>query len=282
MQRTGGKNCGYLQGIIIYKYVITVKTGLSIGKGRSGYRIGEPDNPVIKHPDGRPYIPGSSLKGRMRSLLEQKYIDWTKVPEKEPTNKEEREKWSFIFWSGGARIFAGPVPEEQEESNLALVDKENLKYLLKAFGSPIGRGEENAVAARVKITDAELIEGSEVQHIEEKPEVAIDRVTAAPNPRYNERVPPGTKFEGYIIIDVYKDENLRGILKVLKEGFQLVAIHGLGGSTSRGYGQVKIEIEKIGEEWFCDKEKKGSEEESDVLKGTYTVESGLRSEDESK
>ena len=50
---------------------ITLKTGLHIGAGDTEMRIGGTDNPVVKNPlDNRPYIPGSSLKGKIRSLLE--------------------------------------------------------------------------------------------------------------------------------------------------------------------------------------------------------------------
>ena len=46
-------------------------TGLHIGAGNDEIRIGGIDNPVLKHPySGQPYIPGSSLKGKVRSLLE--------------------------------------------------------------------------------------------------------------------------------------------------------------------------------------------------------------------
>ncbi|MCZ2152998.1 MAG: type III-A CRISPR-associated RAMP protein Csm3 [Bryobacterales bacterium] len=50
---------------------LCVLTGLRIGGGKDSVEIGGIDNPVIKHPHSqRPYIPGSSLKGKLRSLLE--------------------------------------------------------------------------------------------------------------------------------------------------------------------------------------------------------------------
>ena len=50
---------------------IELVSGLHIGSGNAEMHIGGTDNPVIKNPvTNQPYIPGSSLKGKMRSLLE--------------------------------------------------------------------------------------------------------------------------------------------------------------------------------------------------------------------
>ena len=51
------------------KRKIKVITGLHIGKGKDQIGIGEIDASVIRDRDGYPYIPGSSLKGKIRSLL---------------------------------------------------------------------------------------------------------------------------------------------------------------------------------------------------------------------
>ena len=48
--------------------------GLRIGGTREAAGIGETDNPILRHPISYlPYIPGSSFKGKLRSLLEQRY-----------------------------------------------------------------------------------------------------------------------------------------------------------------------------------------------------------------
>jgi len=50
---------------------IELVSGLHIGSGNTEMHIGGTDNPVIKNPvNNQPYIPGSSLKGKMRSLME--------------------------------------------------------------------------------------------------------------------------------------------------------------------------------------------------------------------
>src|SRR5690625_82014 len=49
--------------------IIKVETGLHIGGAKNSLDIGGLDSPVIKTPNGVPYIPGSSLKGKIRTLL---------------------------------------------------------------------------------------------------------------------------------------------------------------------------------------------------------------------
>ena len=64
-------NTGKLTGKIIITGLIELKTGLHIGTSQETLEIGGMDNPVIRDPLTRePYIPGSSLKGKLRSLLE--------------------------------------------------------------------------------------------------------------------------------------------------------------------------------------------------------------------
>jgi CRISPR-associated protein Csm3 len=59
-----------LIGKLILEGDLTCETGLHIGAGKGSLEIGGADNPVVKDAFGRPYIPGSSLRGKLRSLLE--------------------------------------------------------------------------------------------------------------------------------------------------------------------------------------------------------------------
>ena len=71
----------------IYTITGTIETvtGLHIGAGKDSIEIGGMDNPVIKHPHtGEHYIPGSSLKGKVRSLRS----------EERRVGKECRSRWS--------------------------------------------------------------------------------------------------------------------------------------------------------------------------------------------
>src|SRR5919205_1694031 len=60
-----------LIGKLVLEADLTCETGLHIGAGKGSLEIGGADNPVVKDAFGRPYIPGSSLRGKLRSLLEQ-------------------------------------------------------------------------------------------------------------------------------------------------------------------------------------------------------------------
>ena len=60
-----------LIGKLILEGDINCQTGLHIGAGKGSLEIGGADNPVVKDAFGLPYIPGSSLRGKLRSLLEQ-------------------------------------------------------------------------------------------------------------------------------------------------------------------------------------------------------------------
>src|SRR5579863_2770742 len=60
-----------LVGKLILSGDLHCETGLHIGAGKGSLEIGGADNPVVKDAFGIPYVPGSSLRGRLRSLLEQ-------------------------------------------------------------------------------------------------------------------------------------------------------------------------------------------------------------------
>src|SRR6202789_3881170 len=59
-----------LVGKLILSGDLHCETGLHIGAGKGSLEIGGADNPVVKDAFGLPYIPGSSLRGKIRSLLE--------------------------------------------------------------------------------------------------------------------------------------------------------------------------------------------------------------------
>lgn len=62
-----------LLGKIVIKGIIHTLTGLHIGAGRESIEIGALENTVLVDPvTKQPYIPGSSIKGKMRSLLERR------------------------------------------------------------------------------------------------------------------------------------------------------------------------------------------------------------------
>ena len=149
-----------LLGKVIIKGKIEAKTGLRIGGSTVGLDIGGVDNPVIKDAEGKPYIPGSSLKGKMRSLLEK--------AEGKPLNSN----------LGGTKIHV--CKDEKEYQNC---------HVCKIFGVP---GEKDfGEPTRLIVRDAVLIEESiteemkknlDLEYTEVKFENSIDRITSAANP----------------------------------------------------------------------------------------------------
>ncbi len=211
-------------GKVILRGKIKAVTGLHIGAQREVSEIGGIDNPVIKDPvTGLPYIPGSSLKGRLRSLLE--IAKHTEDPAKYEFNKPI-----------GKYVRIHVCPKYEDAVNCEVC---------RLFGAS---GESN-FPSRLIVRDAKLIkewiekwEKGELL-TETKTEVSIDRVTSAANPRQNERVPAGVEFDLEIIYNIEDKETWTTDLKNLISAMKMLEDTYLGGSGSRGYGKVKFNIE---------------------------------------
>jgi CRISPR-associated protein Csm3 len=205
---------------IVYDCTITLKTGLHIGGTNAALNIGGPDKFVVRNPlDNIPYIPGSSLKGKLRSLVELKNGCFT-------TNNR-----------GGY---------------LASTDPNSLSGAL--FG--VSSDSAQSHPSRIIIRDAKLDETSvdlnktEMPYTESKTEVAIDRVTAKANPRTFERVPAGARFNLSMVLNVFDDDDENKLRKTLKQAIDLLQDDYLGGQGSRGYGQVEIKINEEVEKMY--------------------------------
>ncbi len=190
---------------------IRLLTGLHIGGGTEALEIGGIDNPVIKDPkSGYPYIPGSSLKGKMRSLLE---IAKGKVVAKGPCQcgKEECDVCK-IFGNTNKDSKTGITRAVFRDSFL---DPESIKML----------NERNLTATEAKM------------------ENSIDRIKgAAISPRTTERVIAGLSFNFEIALRVLKEDgDGQKMVDFLKDGMLLLEKDALGGSGSRGYGKIKFE-----------------------------------------
>ncbi len=215
-----------LKDIIIIKGHIVLKTGLHIGGSKDDIEIGGIDSPVIKHPDGEPYIPGSSLKGKMRSLME-----WMEAV----VRPDGRVHTCGDGTCPVCRIFG--------------TTNENW-----AFGP-------TRIAVRDAFMDSSWRNGIVERGLsltEEKMENWINRLQGRAGDgglRNIERVPAGARFDfeiSYRVLEIDGDsqadvENFRKVLDVLR----LVEMDSLGGSGSRGYGRVAFEhlvITKEGKE----------------------------------
>lgn len=188
---------------------ITLITGLHIGGNSENVEIGGIDNPVIKlaTKDNAPYIPGSSLKGKMRCLLEQ---------------------------AAGAP----QVGLDEEVNNLFGITESKTNHI-------------NNQPSKLIVRDAMLSDDSkkallasdnlDMPYTENKFENVIDRVRGvAEHPRQTERVPAGAVFNAEFIINIWDDDNEQELLALFKKGIRLLENDYLGGSGSRGYGQIKF------------------------------------------
>ncbi len=206
---------------------IILKTGLHIGAGDVEMHIGGTDNPVIIHPFTKePYIPGSSLKGKVRSLLELR--------------------------SGLMGITEGePISISKLKSVKDDMQKEEGKKIIKLFGASAADSEElkDYGPARVSFSDCffteeirQKIKKGEMVATEIKAENSINRITGtAKNPRFTERVPAGIEFEFSITFKKF-DTDEDDLEDMLLEGLKMLEMDSLGGNGSRGYGKVKFEF----------------------------------------
>lgn len=183
---------------------LNLLSGLHIGGNGDNVEIGGIDNPVIRcaTKDWQPYIPGSSLKGKMRCLLEQIYGS-SKVGGNEVVNN----LFGFSKDNKPSKIIVRDAYLTEESIQLLKQNNDNL--------------------------DAPYTEG--------KWENVIDRIKGtAEHPRQTERVPAGVSFGVEFIINVWDDDNEEEFVALLKEGIKALENDYLGGSGSRGYGQVRF------------------------------------------
>ncbi len=221
-----------LIGKLVLEGDLHCETGLHIGAGKGSLEIGGADNPVVKDAFGRPYVPGSSLRGKLRSLLEQS--SGLAVPSE------------LVYLS----------KRKGQEVRIHQSDRpDDLVCLL--FGRNPGRMERvtgealesvNASPARLSVYDApldlesitpQMRENLDDELTEVKSENAIDRITSQANPRTLERVPAGARFRVRMVLDILAAED-RGLLARLVEGLRLLEDDALGGGGSRGSGRVRF------------------------------------------
>lgn len=194
---------------------VELLSGLHIGGGDDTMKIGGIDNGVVKDVNtDHPYIPGSSLKGKMRSLLE-----WDTgvvgIGDGSPFNSK----------------LIGKLPQDKE-----LID--NAKVLLTLFGDKEG---EFGIT-RISVGDCKLVDEGLITS-EAKYENVINRQKGtAEHPRQTERVPAGVKFAFDIRIKVLEGDDESKLVGMVKKGFELIESDYLGGSGSRGYGRVKFHL----------------------------------------
>lgn len=206
---------------------IVVRSGLHIGAGKDTIEIGGIDNPVVKHPHNQePYIPGSSLKGKLRFLFEWAF---QKI-------RSDGQPWGI-----DDRFNQGFDPTDP---------------VLRIFGTAAKRDRWAMGPTRLVMRDAKLDEAWRNQIVadglpltEDKTEVMIDRIGGKAHdrvgPRQTERVPAGARFDFEFSFRLYDtgDQGKRDeeCLNWTIAGLGLIEQDALGGSGSRGYGRVSFE-----------------------------------------
>lgn len=200
---------------IVLKGTLECLSGLHIGGNGDGAGIGDVDNPVIRNTiDQVPYVPGSSLKGKIRSLLQ---------------------------------IAKGESHEKQTGSDICklfgAIDGKDRNTDQRLDGN----------ASRIIVRDAFMTEDSKLRlasvdtdmpYTELKSENRIDRIKGvAEHPRQIERVPAGTVFGVEIVLNIFEGDDEQKLIDLFKTGVNMLHDDYLGGSGSRGSGRVKLVLD---------------------------------------
>lgn len=186
---------------------LRVLTGLHIGDNSGFAPIGALDNPVIRDAySGDPMIPGSSLKGKMRTLLAKSML-------------------------------------KEGEYTLPPCDKDD-PAIVRLFGTAADANKRPRLA-RLQFSDAFISNKEDMKRIggvtEVKSENTINRRTSIANPRSMERVVRGTEFKVNWFYTVDKADELMEDMKTLSTACKLLSMDYLGGSGTRGYGRVAMD-----------------------------------------
>lgn len=189
-----------MYGKILIQCKIVVRTGMHIGASNTFSAIGAVDSQVVRDPlTGLPIIPGSSLKGKLRTLI--------------------------------ARSICGDI------TNMPTFDNDDPK-VKRLFGSA-----KPVQASRLQFSDCFV---GNVEHMrrvgitEVKAENGINRADGVANPRFIERVTPGTVFDAKIVYDIARESEIIEDMQLLAKGMKLLQLDYLGGHGTRGSGRVSL------------------------------------------
>jgi CRISPR-associated protein Csm3 len=218
-----------LEAKVLLSGSLTARTGLHIGRGAPGNLIGAERGMVREGRDGAPYVPGSSLKGSLRSLLERAGCA------KGFEVRKEGDEWRAPPCRCGAKDCAVCV----------------------LFGLPAevrARAKEGPLPpGRLTVRDGRLLNAQEISswryldipYAEVKTEVALDRLSASGTPRSLERVPAGARFALELVIAIHEGDDASWLLRSILDGLDLLAQDALGGHGSRGYGAVSTQLDLV-------------------------------------
>ena len=208
--------------VVQLNFEIEVVDGLRIGSGSSGMEIGavvQENLAVLLDPvSGLPYLPGSSIKGKLRSLAE--------------------------------RVYGRTNDHSHKDGNPCECGRLTCK-VCPIFGAHMNSNPQCA-PTRIRVRDAHLTSDSirlmkdlareKGQFLENKTENIINRRSGtAEHPRTGERVPPGTCFNAVILLHIYEGDDGKAYLDTIRQALGLLEkADSLGASGSRGYGAIKL------------------------------------------
>ena len=248
---------------------LVVKTGLHIGGNNVSLDIGGIDKAVVRDPlTKHPYLPGSSIKGKMRSILE-RFLNkpanrdgGSKTFRYESDDLESGRSLNGMKFDGASiceisRVFGSTgkscwLPEEIVKSQKLEKDGDNNEVFDGIKHNKIKNGRNSP--ARLIVRDCHLTTDSAkllksidtgLYMTEWKFENGMDRITAAANPRQLERVPAGAVFEFELVYTVENPQQAVKDLQNLAIALAILEDDALGGHGSRGYGKVAFEKFKL-------------------------------------
>lgn len=211
----------------VIKGKLVCETGLHIGGANNAINIGGADNILIRDSvSDLPFIPGSSLKGKLRSLFE----------------LNDKESAQSVMKNGGDPATDG----NSKAAKIFGVSADNNKALNFPTRLIVRDSFPTEESIELWNKQEDIVRGAEL-----KDENKLNRITSAATPRSIERIPKGSVFAFEFIFSVYEEDedNLMGIF----EAMRLLEDNYLGGSGSRGYGKVKfanISITKRGQDYY--------------------------------
>jgi CRISPR-associated protein Csm3 len=198
---------------------LTCKSGLRIGGSKEDVGIGEMDNPIIRHPlTKHPYIPGSSLKGKLRSLSE--YREGKVPPDGQPHGCKD----------DGCMVCRVFGPHKMSEHSHG-----PSRLIVRDAQLALEWGEKLAAAQAEGMNFAEV-----------KSENWIDRRTGIAGRgglRTQERVPAGTRFMFELSVRIFEGDDQPKLLNFIKQAMDWLGKDTLGSSGTRGYGWVELEYQ---------------------------------------
>lgn len=214
-----------MHGKVLLTGQILVVTGLRIGGAGTGLEIGGVDNIVVRNAlSNEPYIPGSSLKGKLRSLLD----------------REMGTELNRFVRRGRSPVRIHECQEEQQYAKC---------FVCRLFG--VAGEREFAKPSRIYVRDVALTQESrerleqtrtDLPFTEVKWEAAIDRITSAAVPRPMERVPAGAVFGPFeFVFNVYEDRDISELFACFLHALALLEDDYLGGQGTRGSGKIAFQ-----------------------------------------